>query len=159
LDFASIKELYDVTAGGPIGVGAITEFAWFRANDLPIFVWGLNNLPAGAANGDTLNIILDIPRTQSELTLWQKYASNTAGSPGTYVGGETPAGLMNGVNQTFTLANTPIKGAITLAYTPSPAMQPTVFLIYGQDFTVVGNVITIINPPLASSNLYAVYYH
>ena len=158
LDVASLKEIWDVTAGGAIGLPAFNEFAWFRANGLPIFVWGLSSLPAGAANGDTLNVMLDIPQNQSNLSLWQKYAGASAGTPGTYTV-EVPTGAINGSNQRFTLANTPIKGAIVLIYTPSPATQPTVFLYYNIDFSVVANVITTVAPPLNGSSLYALYYH
>jgi hypothetical protein len=159
LDVSSLKEIYDTTHPGPIGLPSDNQFAWFRSNGLPVFVWGINNLPAGAANGDALNVMLSIPVNQSQLSLQQKQASASAGVIGTLVSNETPTGAIDGSNQTFTLANTPIKGAITLVYTPSPATQPTVFLIYNIDFTVVGNVITTVAPPLAGSTLKAVYYH
>jgi len=156
LDASSLKEIYDVTAGGPIGLPAFNNFAWFRANGLPVFIWIVSSLPAGAANGDSLNVMLCIPQNQSLLSLWQKYAGASAGTPGTYTE-ETPTGTINGTNQTFTLANTPINGAITLVYTASG--QPTVFLYYNIDFTVVGNVITTVAPPLTGSTLYSISYH
>jgi len=159
LDVSSLKEIYDTTHPGSIGLPNDNEFAWFRSNGLPVFVWGINNLPASAANSDTLNVMLEIPVTQSQLSLQQKQASASAGVIGTLVSSEIPTGAINGSNQTFTLANTPIKGAIALIYTPSPSTQPTVFLIYNIDFTVAGNVITTVAPPLTGSSLYALYYH
>lgn len=155
-DVSCLKEVYDVTAGGAIGLPNSNQFAWFRSNDLPIFVWGLTNLPAGAANSDTLNILIDIAQNQSILSLQQKQATASAGSPGTYVGGETPTGALNGTNKAFTTANTPIKGAITLIYTATG--QPTQFLQYGIDFTTSGANITTVVAPIAGT-LYAVYYH
>ena len=157
LDVSSLKEIYDVTAAGVIGLPNFNEFSWFRSNGLPIFVWGVNNLPAGAANNDTLNINLSIPQSQSNFTLWQKYAGVSAGSPGTFVGSETPTGAINSTNKSYTLANTPIAGAITLIYTPQN--QPTQFLQYNTDFTVSGNTITLNTAPLTNSSLFALYYH
>lgn len=156
LDVYSLREVYDTTHAGYCGLPNINQFAWFRSNGLPIFVWGLNNLPVGAANGDTLNVLLDIPQNQSILSLQQKQATAAAGSPGTLVTGETPGGTLNGVNTAFTLANTPIKGAVTLIYTPTGG--PTTFLLYGVDFTMVGSAITMINAP-AAGTLFSTYYH
>lgn len=155
-DVSCLKEIYDVTASAPIGLPNSNEFAWFRSNGLPIFVWGLTNLPAGAANSDTLNILLDIAQNQSLLSLWQKQAGASAGSPGTYVGGETPSGALNGTNKAFTLANAPIKGAVVLIYTATG--QPTQFLQYGVDFTISGANITTNVAPVAGTIL-ALYYH
>lgn len=157
LDQASPQEIYDVTAGGYIGLPNRNEFAFFRSNGLPIFVWGLSSLPVGAANGDTINFTLSIPQNQSLLTQVQKQASASAGSPGTLVAGETPTGTINGTNKTFTLANTPITGAVVLIYTP--ANQPTQFLLYGVDFTMVGSVATLVVVPITGSSLFANYYH
>jgi hypothetical protein len=157
LDVSSLKEIYNTTHAGNIGLPAANQFAWFRSNGLPIFVWGLSSFPAGSDNGDTLNVMLDIPRTQSILSLQQKQASASAGTPGTLMTAEVPSGTINGTNQTFTLANTPIKGAIMLIYTPSG--QPTQFLQYGVYFTVSGNTVEIVVPPLTGSTLYANYYH
>ena len=155
VDVYSLREVYDVTHAGYCGLPNINQFAWFRSNGLPIFVWGLNNLPVGAANGDTLNVLLDIPQNQSQLSLQQKQASASAGTPGTLVTGETPTGTINGTNAAFTLANTPIRGAVALVYTPLGDV--TSFLIYGIDFTMSGANITMNVAPITGSSLYAIY--
>jgi len=157
LDRSSLKEIYDVTAGGSVGLPNFDQFAWFRSNGLPIFVWGISP-PVGAANGDTLQIMVDIPLTQSQLSLQQKQASASAGTVGTYVGSETPTGAINGTNTTYTLAFTPIKGAVALVYVPG-AQQPAQLLQVGVDFTSTGNTVVLNTPPITGSNLYAVYYH
>lgn len=158
LDYTSIREAYDVTAGGSITpLSSPLQFAWFRSNGLPIFVYGFSRLPAGAAGSDTLHLFLDIPQNQSQLSLQQKQATASAGSPGTLVAGETPTGTINGTNKVFTLANTPITGAITIFYV-QPNGQPSMFLNYGVDFTVVGNTVTLVTAPITGSSLFANYY-
>lgn len=159
MDFSSIREAYDVTAAGYITpLSSINQFAWFRSNGLPVFVYLFTSVPAGAAGSDTLNVLIDIAVNQSQLSLQQKQASAAPGSPGTLVSGETPTGTINGTNKTFTLASAPIKGAVTIAYV-HPTETPSYLLQYGVDFTVVGNVVTMINAPLTGSNLFAIYYH
>lgn len=157
VDVYSLREVYDVTHAGYAGLPNINQFAWFRSNGLPIFVWGLNNLPSGAASGDTLEVLLDMSEYQAGLALAQKQASASAGTPGTLVTGETPTGSINDTNKTFTLANTPITGAVTLVYTPLGDI--TRFLIYGIDFTMSGAVATLNVAPVTGSSLYAIYYH
>lgn len=158
LDYTSIREIYDVTHPGNITPSDALQFAWFRSNGLPIFVYGFSSLPASAANGDTLNILLDIPQNQSILSLQQKQATASAGTPGTLVQGETPTGAIDGTNKTYTLASAPITGAITIFYV-QPNGTPSLFLNYVVDFTVSGNTVTMVNAPLTGSNLYAVYFH
>ncbi len=158
IDFSSIRECYDVTAHGYITpLSSQNQFAWFRSNGLPIFVYQFTRLPAGAAGSDTLNLLLDIPQNQSILSLQQKQASASAGTPGTLVSGEAVTGTIDGVNKTFTLANTPIVGAITLAYVPTD--NPSQLFQYGNDFTVSGATITMNTPPATGSSLTAIYYH
>lgn len=158
IDFSSIREAYDVTVAGYITpLSSQNQFAWFRSNGLPIFVYTFTRLPTSAAGSDTLNLLLDIPQNQSILSLQQKQATASAGSPGTLVSGETPTGTINGVNKTFTLGHTPIVGAITLVYAPTD--NPSVLLNYNIDFTVSGNTITMVTAPATGSGFYAVYYY
>lgn len=152
----SIAELYDVTNPGYVDLSQ-TAFTWFRSNGLPIFIYIFNAVPAGAANGDTFNLILQLPSWQKEFSLQQKQASASAGSPGTYVGGETPSGTINGTNKTFALVSAPIVGAVALIYTPTG--QAPQILTYGTDFTQSSNTLTLNIPPATSSTLSAVYYH
>ena len=157
LDVSSLREVYNTTHAGSIGLPYANQFAWFRSNGLPIFVWGLSSLPASSANSDVLNVMLDIPQNQSILSLQQKQATASAGTPGTLVTGETPTGTINGTNKTFTVVTAPITGAIMLVYTP--LNQPTQFLQYGNDFTVSGSTLTLLVAPLTGSALTANYTH
>lgn len=156
VDYYSLREVYNTTHAGYCGLPTINQFAWFRSNGLPVFVWGLNNLPAGSANGDTLNVLLDISEYQAGLSLSQKFSSAVGGSPGTFVSGETPSGTINSTNKSFTLANTPIKGTVVLIYNPTNDISQ--FLQFGIDFTVSGNAVTLINAPVTGSSLLALYY-
>lgn len=158
LDYSSIKEIYNVTHPGNITPSSPLQFAWFRSNGLPIFVYGFTSLPASAASSDTLNILLDIPQNQSILSLQQKQATADAGTPGTLVAGEVPTGTINGTNKAFTLANAPFAGAIAIFYV-QPNGQPSQFLNYGVDFTVSSTTVTLVNAPITGSNIYANYYH
>jgi len=163
LDISSLDSVYDVTAGGIFNLANL-QFTWYRANNLPIYTWIFSTLPAGAASGDTLNLILNVPLSQEQFTLQLKQASGSAGSPGTFVGGETPTGTINGTNKTFTLANTP-NGGICLTLTPSGG-QPQLLNYSGNvnslepnDYTISGNTITFTVAPASGSSIYANYYH
>ena len=75
------------------------------------------------------------------------------GAPVNFVDAETPVGVVDGANKTFTLANT-----------PSPATSLFVFhktgrLIYinGVDYTLAGAVITTTAAPAVGDVLYANY--
>lgn len=151
LDATSIHEVFDVTANGYFDLTQ-NQFAWFRSNGLPVFVWGFAALPSSAASSDTLNILLDIPQNQSQLSLQQKQATASAGSPGTFVGGETPSGTVNGTNKVFALANTPFAGTLIL-------QNNFAFLTQGVDYTISGNTITFTVAPANASVLIANYYH
>lgn len=57
-----------------------------------------------------------------------------------FVDGETPSGTVDGVNDTFTLANTPIVGSVKV-YLNGIRMQVTT------DYTISGTTITFVTPP------------
>lgn len=158
IDYSSIKEIYNTTHTGMITPSTPLQFAWFRSQGLPIFVYGFSALPASSANSDVLNIMLDIPQNQSILSLQQAQATASAGVPGTLVAGEVPTGTINGTNKAFTLANTPFPGAVTIYYV-QPSGTPPMFLNYGVDFTVSGANVTMVTAPLTGSSLFGVYYH
>jgi len=67
-----------------------------------------------------------------------------------FIDGETPGGLINGSNVSFTLANTPAAGSLHL-YLNGLRQSRTV------DYTIVGNVITFISAPTAPGKLVADY--
>jgi len=80
-------------------------------------------------------------------------ASGTGGSAGpTFVDGETPGGLINGLNATFTLANSPTGSSLSL-YRNGILLQP------GIDYTLTGSTIQFVSAaiPLTSDTLLADY--
>lgn len=71
---------------------------------------------------------------------------------GYFIYNEIPSGTINGVNDTFTLANTPA---------PATSLQLTlqgVLLIAGTDYTLSGDTITMTSPPPTGAILLAVFY-
>lgn len=162
LDINSLDGVYDVTANAPFVLTNL-QFTWFRANGLPIYEWIFNTLPAGAAGSDTLNFLLNVAQNQSVLTVLQKTGTQSAGSPGTFVGGETPTGTINGTNKVFTLANTP-NGGIALLLTPSAGAitLQNVGSVNPQapyQYSIVGNTITFVIAPPTGASILANYYH
>jgi hypothetical protein len=82
--------------------------------------------------------------------------SGPCGSSGTgpgFVDGETPAGLLNGTNAVFTLANPPAPAASLALYRNGLLEQQNV------DYSVAGNVITFapVSLPLSGDTLVATY--
>ena len=64
---------------------------------------------------------------------------------------ETPGGLVNSVNVTFTLANPPVGSSLMLAYNG-------VLVFPGTDYTISGNTITFLYSPVSGSTLRAFYW-
>ena len=65
---------------------------------------------------------------------------------------ETPAGTVNGINDTFTLSFTPSDSAAVIVLVNRLAQRN------GIDFTVSGSTITMAYAPATSSTIFAVYY-
>ena len=67
-----------------------------------------------------------------------------------YIANEIPVGLINSLNDEFTLAQTPIGTSITLYLNGQQ-------LIQGESYTVSGNTITFMKPPRTGSKISATY--
>jgi hypothetical protein len=74
-------------------------------------------------------------------------------APSNFVVRETPTGTINGVNVTFTLANTPIAGTEML-FLNGILQEPGA----GNDYTISGVTITMLSAPLTGDRLKACYY-
>ena len=70
----------------------------------------------------------------------------------TFAENETPAGLINGANDIFTLANTPAVAGSLQVFLNGMYQTPA-----GEDYTLVGLTITFVNAPLTGSILRAFY--
>jgi len=64
---------------------------------------------------------------------------------------EIPSGLINSSNVTYTLANTPVTGTVTV-YLNGQFQAPG-----GNDYSITGNTITFTKAPRTNSKLYACY--
>lgn len=100
------------------------------------------NLKEGA--GVTLTLADNPAQDQVDVTI--------AGTGGTPVYGETPAGTVNGSNVAFTLANAPASGSLQL-YLNGLRQRPGA----GNDYTLSGSTITCNAAPLAGDTLAADY--
>jgi len=72
--------------------------------------------------------------------VWQSL--NNVTIEGSAVINETPSGTLDGVNNTFTLANDPVDGSLMLFYN-GVLQKPGA----GNDYTISGNTITFTDPP------------
>lgn len=80
------------------------------------------------------------------------YVDTTAVQHADFVVRETPAGAVNGSNDTFTLANTPIAGSEEV-YLNGLQQEPG----GGNDYTIAGAVITYITPPISGDKIRVSY--
>lgn len=82
--------------------------------------------------------------------------NNTAGTGFTkytnFVTNETPGGLLNGSNTTYTLANTPVTGTVVLAV-DGLLQDPGA----GNDYTITGNTITMLYTLVSTDKIRASY--
>lgn len=66
LDIASLVSVYDVTTVAAFDMLQPITFSYAYTNGLPVYSWVFSRIPTGAANGDTLDIIIDIPVSQAD---------------------------------------------------------------------------------------------
>lgn len=84
----------------------------------------------------TLDSSVTIDTATSPPTL--RFPSGTGGNSFIFIDNETPSGLVNGTNDTYTLAHTPISGSLHL-YRNGMRMKPSI------DYTVSGSTITFLD--------------
>ncbi len=75
----------------------------------------------------------------------------TGGSGGQLIVGEPPNGLINGINKTFFLLHAPLGGTLAL-YQDGARLAGN-----GSDYSIGGNIITFVVPPLTGDTLIADY--
>lgn len=73
---------------------------------------------------------------------------------GNYAANETPAGVINGVNKAYTLANPPVPAATLQLFLNGVLQRPA-----GVDFTLVGLTCTMVNAPVVGDVLTAYYFY
>ncbi len=130
-----------LVSGGGISVAAGgLQLPLTTKGDLLVFDTAHTRLPVGG-NGTVLT-------ADSAQTPGVKWATPFAAS--NIVIGETPSGLINGANTTYTLANTPTTGTVAL-YLNGLRQRLTT------DFTVATNTITMTTAPATGDSLVADY--
>ena len=113
----------------------------------------------GVAGNPTIALASGIctPNTYTSVTV-DTYGRVTAGTnPSVYSGsnfvtGETPGGLVNGANTTFTLANTPVAGSQEV-FLNGILLDPGA----GNDYTISGLTITMLVTPQTNDKVRASY--
>ena len=70
---------------------------------------------------------------------------------------ETPSGMVNGTNVTFTLAHTPNPSAGVQLYVSAPSESGGILQIQGTDYTLSGTTITFSQPPANGAVITAFY--
>lgn len=158
LDANSISQLFDTTVSLPFNPANL-QFTWYRSNGLPVYTWIYSVIPAGSAGTDVLNFLLSIPQNQSQFALQQKQATASAGVVGTFTGGETPTGIINGTNKVFTLAATPLQGNAVVIL--GGVLQNPQVTNNSQPFqyTISGTTLTFVNAPTTGTSLVVNYWH
>jgi hypothetical protein len=140
------------TAAAQNGIYVVAAGAWTRALDMD--AW--NEIPGalvaveeGSINAD----ILFLCTSNSGGTLnttsitWQQV--NGAGlSASNFVDKETPSGLVNGANTSYTLANTPVAGSEHV-YLNGLLQEAGA----GNDYTISANTITMLTAPLSGEKI------
>lgn len=107
----------------------------------------------GSSNADTLWLFTANQGGTIGTTAITLQQINTAGlANGNFVDKETPSGSVNGVNTTFTLANTPLAGSEHF-YINGLLQRAG----GGNDYTITGNTITAVTAPLTGEILHVSY--
>ena len=90
------------------------------------------------------------------IQVFDKYGNlkvtSTVGNVNTFIEDEIPSGVINNINDTFTLLNTPIIGSL-LIYLNGLRLKNN------NDFTYIGNIITMINIPYISDSFLCDYQY
>jgi len=141
--------IYVWTASGSALTRATDFDAWIEIPGAAVIV------EEGTVNADTLWIstandggtIGTTAITFSQLTTGGGGLTNS-----NFVDKEAPSGTKNGVNATFTLANTPVSGSDHLYL--NGVLQN---VGSGNDYTITGSTITMLNIPLSSDTLFISY--
>lgn len=135
-----------LATNNPIVMGT-TALDWIQAA-------GSNLITAGdglVQNGDAFDINLDptggLEIVADELRIEDNYVSSK------YITRETPSGVLNGSNVTFTLANTPVAGT-ECVYLNGVLQEPGA----SQDYTISGATITYLAAPISTDRLRVNYF-
>jgi len=76
LNKENLVSVYDLTTSAAFNFET-TTFSYAYVQGLPVYSWVFDQIPAGAANSDTLNIIISIPDIYANYSVLQYIAGAT----------------------------------------------------------------------------------
>jgi hypothetical protein len=133
------------TAGG--GSGTVTTVSVASANGFAGTVANAGTTPAITMQTSVTGLLKGNGTAMSAAIAGTDYIS-----PAGFIVRETPGGLVNGANTTYTLANTPISNTEML-YVNGLLQEPGA----GNDYTISGATITMLSAPITGDRLRANY--
>lgn len=77
LDITSLVSVYDTTVNLPFNMLQNITFSYAYVNGNPVYSWVFPTIPVGAANADTLLVIIAIPVSQAVYSVDLKIAGAT----------------------------------------------------------------------------------
>jgi hypothetical protein len=120
-------------------------------NILPFLFLILALVSSEAGASSTRTIDGDTIKSSDHTKTWTLPASSgTLGLGGGTLTQETPSGTINGSNQTFTLAHTPLANSLNLYVDGLPQILTT-------HYTIVSGTITMVTAPAYGQTIYASY--
>ena len=134
------------SSGG--GSGTVTTVSVVTANGFAGTVANAGTTPAITLTTTITGVLKGNGTAISAATAGTDYMA-----PSNFVVRETPSGTINGVNTTFTLANTPIAGTEQI-YLNGLLQEPGA----GNDYTISGATITYLTAPATGDRLKATYF-
>jgi hypothetical protein len=132
---------YSIGAGA--GVGTVTAVSVVTANGFAGTVANPTSTPAITLQTSVTGLLKGNGTAMSAAVAGTDFMA-----PSSFVTRETPAGTINGVNATFTLANTPIANTESV-FLNGLLQEPGA----GADYTISGATITMLNIPVAGDRL------
>jgi hypothetical protein len=133
------------TAGG--GSGTVTTVSVVSSNGFAGTVANAGTTPAITMQTSISGLLKGNGTAMSAAVAGTDYIS-----PAGFIVRETPGGLVNGANTTYTLANTPISNTEML-YVNGLLQEPGA----GNDYTISGLTITMLSAPVSGDRLRANY--
>jgi hypothetical protein len=138
---------WDVSYSAGGGAGTVTNVSVVTANGFSGSVANPSTIPAITMTTSVTGMLKGNGTAISAAVLGTDYLA-----PSDFVFRETPAGAINGVNTTFTMANTPIAGTEQL-FQNGLLLQP----LAGNDYTISGATITMLTAPPTGDKLLVTY--
>lgn len=134
---------WDVNYYAPSSAGTVTTVSVVTANGLAGTVANATTTPAITLTTSVTGVLKGNGTAISAATVGTDYVNNAS-----FVTRETPTGLVNGSNTTYTLANTPTAGT-ECVYLNGILQEPGA----GNDYTISTNTITYLTAPLSGDKI------